>query len=398
MTRLTKSFIDKHTPPAPKSNGTFVQKMYRDSALPGFALRVSGGGAKSFIVEKRINGKLKRITLGRYGPLTCEQARKEAHKLLGSIASGGDPVTEKKEKVAQSVTLQEAFDSYLGTRKDLKAATIHDYKRGIEGSLKDWCGKKLVDITKDLVQQRHTKLGAKSHARANNTMRVLRAVFNHAREQYEDAHGDSLFQNNPVDRLSQSRAWYVVERRRTLIKPHQLNAWYQSTRQLNFETTRDYLHFLLFTGLRRSEAARLVWDNIDLVDHSFTIPDTKNKEPHRLPMSTFLYDLLKRRSDTKEGVWVFPSPMTGSYLQEPKTAVAKVAELANVPFTLHDLRRTFITIAESLDIPGYALKRLLNHKDPNDVTAGYIISDVERLRKPMQRVTDFILGQIENEH
>ena len=63
-----------------------------------------------------------------------------------------------------------------------------------------------------------------------------------------------------------------------------------------------------------------------------------------------------------------------------------------MPFTLHDLRRTFITIAESLDIPGYALKRLMNHKDPNDVTAGYIVSDVERLRGPMQRITEFLVA------
>jgi hypothetical protein len=43
-----------------------------------------------------------------------------------------------------------------------------------------------------------------------------------------------------------------------------------------------------------------------------------------------------------------------------------------------------------LDIPGYALQRLMNHKDPNDVTAGYILSDVERLREPMQKITDFL--------
>lgn len=55
------------------------------------------------------------------------------------------------------------------------------------------------------------------------------------------------------------------------------------------------------------------------------------------------------------------------------------------------LRRTFITIAESLDIPVYALKRLLNHKMTQDVTAGYIIMDVERLRKPMQQITDCLL-------
>ena len=74
--------------------------------------------------------------------------------------------------------------------------------------------------------------------------------------------------------------------------------------------------------------------------------------------------------------------------------MAKVIEETGIPFTVHDLRRTFITIAESLDIPAYALKRLLNHKMASDVTAGYIIIDVERLRKPMQMITDHILLQI----
>jgi hypothetical protein len=48
-------------------------------------------------------------------------------------------------------------------------------------------------------------------------------------------------------------------------------------------------------------------------------------------------------------------------------------------------------VAERLDVPAYALKRLLNHKSPNDVTAGYIIMDIERLRAPMQRITDHIV-------
>ena len=58
---------------------------------------------------------------------------------------------------------------------------------------------------------------------------------------------------------------------------------------------------------------------------------------------------------------------------------------SGVSFSAHDLRRTFITIAESLDISVYALKRLLNHKMTNDVTAGYIITDVERLRVQIGR-------------
>ena len=97
------------------------------------------------------------------------------------------------------------------------------------------------------------------------------------------------------------------------------------------------------------------------------------------------------RYAARESPYVFPSDSERGYLIEPKTAVKRVSELSGVHFTLHDLRRTFITIAESLDISGYALKCLLNHKDPNDVTAGHIVSNVDRLREPMQQITDFII-------
>ena len=116
-----------------------------------------------------------------------------------------------------------------------------------------------------------------------------------------------------------------------------------------------------------------------------------------MPLSEYLFDLLNKRNvaNIDQCPWVFPSPLNDGPLKDPRTAVARVAGLSNVPFTLHDLRRTFITIAESLDIPAYALKRLLNHKDSNDVTAGYIVSSVDRLREPMQRISSFILESID---
>jgi len=78
-------------------------------------------------------------------------------------------------------------------------------------------------------------------------------------------------------------------------------------------------------------------------------------------------------------------------IMEPRKAMLNVIELSSIEFTVHDLRRTFITTAESLDISAYALKRLLNHKMNNDVTSGYLIIDAERLRKPMQQITDYFL-------
>ena len=388
--RISKTFIDKLKPPAYKPDGKGQQAFYRDSAVPGFGLRITSNGAVSFIIEKRINGKVKRMTLGRYGNLTVEQARSKALELLGKVATGIDPIAEKRANEARSATLIEAFEDYLKTRKDLKQGTVFDYRRSMRTAFSDWQNKALTDITKDMVQIRHQKLGETSHARANNAMRVLRAVFNHALHKYEDEAGNPVLVSNPVDRLSQSRAWYKLSPKQSIIKLHQLPDWYAATLQLNQHTTRDYLHFILFTGLRKMEAAKLRWDSVDFGDQTFSIPETKNGRIHTLPMSEFLLELLKRRSEERINDYVFPGKTSAEHLVEPRTAVDRVKRLSGLNFSLHDLRRTFITIAESQDISAYALKRLMNHKDKNDVTAGYIVFDVNRLRAPMEEISTYI--------
>lgn len=388
MPNLSKSFIDKITLP------DAGQDFYRDANLKGFGLRVSAGGSKSFIVETRVNGRVKRITLGKYGALTPEQARKRAQIMLGEIASGKDPRAEKLRQNAQNITLNEAFEDYLLTRKDLKAGTLLNYRQCLNAYVDDWKAKRLVDITKDMVQKRHQEIGQRSPSKANNTMRVVRAIFNHSINKFEDAQGKPIITVNPVERLSQNRAWYNIERKQTLLKSHELKPWYEATLQLNQEVTRDYLHFLLFTGLRKMEAASLKWPDIDFKERTITVRDTKNKQPHILPITDFLHELLKSRQAAAFNQWVFPSPVSENQLKTTTKAVKRVSELSGIEFTCHDLRRTFITIAESLDIPAYALKRLLNHKDQADVTAGYIVSNVERLREPMNKIHNYMLALI----
>ena len=72
--------------------------------------------------------------------------------------------------------------------------------------------------------------------------------------------------------------------------------------------------------------------------------------------------------------YVFQGTGRDGHIIEPRKQMAHVIKATGIHFTVHDLRRTFITIAESLDIPAYALKRLMNHKMTNDVTAGYIVA------------------------
>lgn len=391
IVKITKLFADKALPHPDKD-----QTFYRDELLKGFALRITSNGVKSFVVEKIIGNKVRRITLGKYNDaLPVEKARRKAQVLLGQIADGKDPIAEKRVEVMHQTTLAEVMQDYLKARKSLKPKTLYDYERIMKTALIDWNDKPISQITKDKIEAHHTKLGKENgEAYANLTMRIVRALFNFAAGKYEDAEGRSLIADNPVKRLSQTRAWYRVDRRQTFIKAHELKNWYKGIQQLQNDTFRDYLLLIIFTGLRRQEAAKLTWNQIDLKAKTLTITDTKNHDTHTLPLSTYLHHLLSQRKRNIKSEFVFPAPSTGGYIVEPRKQIAKVIEASGISFTTHDLRRTFITIAESLDIPAYALKRLLNHKMQNDVTAGYIVTDVERLRKPMQKITDFLQRKI----
>ncbi len=392
--KLNKRLVDTADPPT-----TASQLFLRDDELKGFALRITQGGVKSFIIEKRIDNKVKRITLGRYPALTVEQARKEAHKMLGQIATGSNPITEKREGMAKGIKLKEVFNDYLAARKGLKLTTLRDYHTIMRDAFGEWKNKALGDISKDMVAKRHTQLGLVSQARANLAMRLLRAIFTFAAGQYENSKGQSLFPENPVKRLSHTRAWFRVPRRTTVIKAHELPLWYKGLQSLidhrvsgKSAVIRDYFLLVLFTGLRREEAATLTWSQIDFQAKTLTITDTKNHDAHTLPLSDFLYDLLQARYALRTNAYVFPGDGKIGHIVEPRKVMDKVTQASGVTFTIHDLRRTFITIAESLDIPAYALKRLLNHRMNQDVTAGYIVMDVERLRKPMQAISDQLLN------
>lgn len=392
LQKLTKAFVDKV---GLESCG---QMIYRDSDLMGFCLRV-GTKTKIYFVESKLRTKTLRVTIGRHDVFTLDDARTQAKVYLADIARGHNPLEAEKARRSLQVSLLDVLNDYIQTRVNLKASSIEDYRRTFKQYLGDWQNKPLIDITKDMVEAKFRKIGEDSPAMANKTMRNFRAVVNYAMLKYENTNGDSIFRVNPVNRLTQLRAWYRVNRRNTLIKNHELAAWYSAVMNLkndsvapNRETIRDFLLFLLFTGLRRSEAANLKWSNVDFKDKSFLIKDTKNHDDHELPMTTFLFDMLVSRKTKSTSQYVFPNETDKGGLTDPKKQIRNVVNESGVSFSSHDLRRTFITIAESLDIPAYSLKKLLNHRMQNDVTAGYIIMDVGRLRAPMQKITDYILS------
>lgn len=377
---------------------------YRDAggskSVTGLQLSVSESGTKSFVLIRKLNGKTKYATIGRFGggSWTVEQAREKAQNLIAEMNKGADPVKEKRQKRIKGVTLEEVFCDYIKVRgHNLSHNTKSNYQTVMDKHLVEWLKKPMAEITRDMVEKKHQQLTQFSKTSANKAMRVLRALFNFADGKYEDAKGKGLFPDNPVKRLSHTRVWNKETRRDNKIKRTDIKPWFKAVRSLYkrkdifAHVAGDYLLFVLLTGLRRREAAALGVADVDFKEGTFTIHKTKNGGPLTLPMSDYIRDILNRRCLYAAGSKVFESTGHEGHINDPRRIILSVRKESGVHFTIHDLRRTFISVAESLDVSAYAIKRLVNHSTGGDVTAGYIIMDVERLRKPMQQITDYIL-------
>ncbi len=381
--RLTRRVIDDL--PFSDSGAT----LYRDTLLTGFGLRV-GRRSKVYFAEGEVNRQTRRVSIGRADLFPPEVARKKALTLLGEMAEGRNPNEEKRKDNAERVTLAKAFERFFEARDKLSPYTVRNYSRTADLYLKAWRKKPMNQITRQMVLNKHRDI-AKAHGEvtANNVMRHLRSVYNFIAATHDD------FPPNPVLILGQARAWYRERHRQTVVTAQDLPMWWKAV-MAEPDYSRDFLLMALFTGMRRGELMKLRWENVDLDARTLHLPTTKNGDPLNLPLSTFLAGLLvERRKQTGNSPWVFPGPGKDGHLVETKKFLLRVSAGSGVSFTLHDLRRTFITIAESLDVPYYALKRLLNHRAHGDVTGGYIVVNAERLRGPVEQVAQRILELVE---
>ncbi len=384
--RLTRRAIDE----IPFSESG--QILYRDTVLSGFGLRV-GKQSKVYFAEGQVHRHTRRVTIGRADVIAPEVARKKALALLGDMGEGRDPNEEKRKEYVERITLEVAFQRFFEARTTLSPITVKSYGRTARLYLKAWYKKPMSDITRQMVLKKHLDIAqAHGEVTANNAMRHFRSVYNFI------AATQDAFPPNPVLILSQARAWYRERRRQTVVTALDLPAWWKAM-MAEPEYSRDFLLMALFTGMRRGELMRLRWENVDLKARTLHLPTTKNGDPLDLPLSDFLSVLLAERQGRADGSpWVFPGPGKLGHLVETKKFLVRVTAGSGVTFTLHDLRRTFITIAESLDVPYYALKRLLNHRANGDVTGGYIVVNAERLRAPVELVAQKILALVEQKN
>lgn len=366
---------------------------YRDISEPGLYLHVTRHGIKTFFLYRKHQGKPIRIKIGRFPDVSTTQAKKKAQELKGGLALGHIELpSEKRKREKSKALLKDVIEEFFKVRQ-LKPSTVATYRDCLK-HFDDWKVKPTSDITKQDVTKRHRYLAENSGSgMADGSMRTLRTIFEFYKDRY-DFTGD-----NPVKTLSVNRLWKtgISTRRTRHIHRKELPAWFKFVDELSNKTWRDYLLFVLFTGVRRSEAENLRWENVNFAEELFTIPDTKNGDPLTLPLNSFLKEMLSRRHNEGKGQWVFPLEGNTKKSINAEGLCRRIVPYSGFEFSIHDLRRTFSTLAESLDLTPLTIKRLMNHRPSGDVTEGYIIRDVDRLREPSERIAQLILGIVGGE-
>jgi integrase len=404
--KLTKQEIDKSAKPDTSEKPKDV--LYWDTKDQGFGLRVTPTGKMTYVVQGRIPGHANsvRLTIGPHGRWTPDTARDEAKKLLRMMDTGIDPRAVAKKEAAQRVTLRDVADAYKRDRP-LKDSSKAEIERHVTTTFEAWLKKPLKDITREMVTKRFNEVKTKgtrgdgpAPAQANQSMAVLRALFNYAIREYREPDGAPVLTDNPVDVLY--KKWVPLKPRTSRVPDNKVGAvWSYLTKAREQAYNRDTLAsldlvmLLLLTGLRIGECSELTWDRVNLEEGWIHIPDPKNSNPVWLPLSTQAVQLLKTRQRVKGSPFVFSSWGKCGHIRDPRDTMRKVSEVAGTKITPHDLRRTYTTIGiANCGIDLTRVELLTNHV-PKGVTARHYLetSHLQYLKPETQRISDWIEQQ-----
>ncbi|HEY7413906.1 MAG TPA: tyrosine-type recombinase/integrase [Ktedonobacteraceae bacterium] len=354
-------------------------ELYWDTELHGFGVLCSGRtNTRSYIVQRDLpDGKTRRVTIAAVNEMALADAKDRARDLLVALRKGIDP------KSKSAGTLQQTLEAYLKANKELSPRSRELYTSLVDLHLAPWKNRALSSITPAEVDILHTALAVRGPSVANDAIRAFRLLYNWA------SNRDDTLLRNPV-RLRKNE-WHKVAPQRNPIPESLLPAWYAAVIELP-DMGRDYLLLLLFTGMRRREAAALSWEEVDFNQRLIRLPAARAKagRPLDLPMSDVVRDLLVARRALGNANFVFPSYGRSGHIEGGRPWTTMVTAATGIKFTLHDLRRTFVTVAESTDLSHYALKALVNHSLGTGTTESYIKMGPERLREPVQKVADKI--------
>lgn len=381
---LTDTLVERTKPKA-------TQFRLWDSRVPGFGVQVNPTGRKTFLVFFCQGGRQTFKSIGTWGAWDVAQAREEAIRLRHVHEKGGDVQAVVRQERA-STTIADLIEtwraSYAGKRK---SSTVASYESILRTSILPLLGTRLAKaLTHADVRDFHAQIALKTPIQANRACAVLSKLMTIAEQDGIRPAGSNPVRKlehtkeTPKDRVLDSDELHVLEQTLTRlveegIHPKDLTGLrsLDGTRHRKpLEGTQlwklsphiaDLVRFLLFSGLRRSEALSLRWDDIDWKSRTMRFIDHKGDKQGTkcLPLNPCLEAILRRLLEEAFGPYVFP----GRNGDGPHKGLGKIWErlaLASglLPFTPHDLRRTFNTVCAGLGYPPQVFDLLLGHRLP----------------------------------
>jgi integrase len=344
-----------------------VRTDYRDELLPGFFLRVTPQGTRSFgIVYTTLDGRLRRCTLGPVGPLGLSQARSQAKKLRGAVAQGEDPHGDRmiaRRQRLTAATLEDLAESFLSSKEALawRPKTRQEFARILRVEVVPALGHlKPDEVRRGEVRALVDRLSDRAPVMANRVFEVTRRL-------YTWAMGRDLVEASPCVGLSKPSP--ETQRDRVLTEDEIRAVWAACEAEPGI--IADAFRLMLVTAQRRGEVLSMRWQDVD--GSWWTIPAAlaKNGLAHRVPLSRQALTILERLRKRSNGPWVFPSPTTDRPIENPQKAAERLRERSKVPdLRLHDLRRTAASLMTGMGISRLTVMKILNHAE-REVTAVY---------------------------
>lgn len=347
---------------------------YKDSKVRSLEIMVTDNGTKSFKVNRRINGRPTRVTLGHYPEISIENARAQAYAVNSKIAQGTNPNADKK-KLRQEITLKEAFDLYMERHSKIHKKSWKYDEREINSHLSHWFQRKLSAITQNDIQMLHQRIGKENGIyAANRLLERIRCLYNKAIQWgykgENSAFGIQKFKEKSRDRF---------------IQPDEFPKFFKALDEESNETARDYIKISLFTGARKGNVLAMRWDQINFEKKTWRIPETKNGEPLDVVLPELACEILNARKKSSESEWVFPSSVKeNNHFQDPKKAWKRVLQSAGITdLRIHDLRRTLGSWQASLGASSYIIGKSLGHKSQQS-TAIYARLSLDPVRASVE--------------
>lgn len=352
----------------PKLTETFVRRTLQaksgttkhwDSEIKGFGLFV-GSRSKTWYYQRDVGGKTKRVLIGRHPTISAAAARETALRFAVEMGRGAGRVAQMGAPI-----LEHAMEAYLARPKLRSEAHKASVRRQVTNHLGDWMRLPLTEITKSQVVARHQSLGSIPSA-ANHTLKVFRTIWNHARRTHD-------LPESPTMAIE----WFEERPSGEIIK--NASEWRKQVDELPNPIHRVFYELILFTGLRRSEALSLTWN--DVHEDRIHLPMTKNGRSFDLPITQTHHEILApNRALSRK--WVFPSP---------KSKLGFVNQPQKIEWSPHAHRRTFATIAMEAGVMEEIVGRLLNHTPLSITGQRYVQPSLEALRPAMNQVCSALI-------